>query len=358
MVLNTFKQITAATASPLVVNLPSTNSLLSVSVADMDGGTPRVAWSKVRGAGNVSFSPNGTATSSNCLASFDTAGSYVLQAAVVDGSILDSNIWITYNLGYPGRDFQTYTNYYGAVYSNVTVTVSDGTVHTNLPPVALPQSVSVAANSAQAITLLGFDPEGYALIYTVASSPAHGTLSGHRAERDLHPGGQLPRPGQLTFTVTDSEGAVSPPATVALTVCGPATGGQRAVCGDDPNTAKAITLTGSNTAVMPLTYAIVSFAGSRWVERERRRTSPTRRATDYIGADSFTFKVNNGLADSPAATVSISVAAWQGMDQHCERAAGPLARTGAAAPRLRRAEKQTLCSPSTPAPTRVQVPTT
>ena len=34
-------------------------------------------------------------------------------------------------------------------------------------------------------------------------------------------------------------------------------------------------------------------------------------ATDYTGADSFTFKVNDGVNDSPAATVTLNVAQWQ-----------------------------------------------
>ena len=56
-----FKKITLASANPSAITLPATNTLLSsVAAADLDGGVPAFTWSKVSGAGNVSFTPNGT----------------------------------------------------------------------------------------------------------------------------------------------------------------------------------------------------------------------------------------------------------------------------------------------------------
>jgi hypothetical protein len=78
------------------------------------------------------------------------------------------------------------------------------------------------------------------------------------------------------------------------------------------NTSAAITLTGSDPNNNPLTYSIV--------------TSPTNGTlsgsapdviyqpnTGYLGHDSFTFTVNNGVTDSVPAQVSITVAAGAGL---------------------------------------------
>ena len=81
--------------------------------------------------------------SSNTVASFSGSGTYVLRVSAYDTSILNSNIWITYNLGY--YDFKTYTNVIGAVYSNVTVTVS---ADTNRAPVPQNQSLTTAVDTA------------------------------------------------------------------------------------------------------------------------------------------------------------------------------------------------------------------
>ncbi len=145
--LVSFKKIAATNAKPSAVTLPAAYSLLSVTESDLDSGVPAFTWSKVAGPGTVRFNPNGTTASSNSIASFDTPGAYVLEVAAVDSSILDSNIWITYSLGY--YDFKTYTNMIGAVSSNVTVTVAAGPVTpptgslTNLPATGVTTNLAV-----------------------------------------------------------------------------------------------------------------------------------------------------------------------------------------------------------------------
>lgn len=75
------------------------------------------------------------------------------------------------------------------------------------------------------------------------------------------------------------------------------------------NTATAVTLTGSdpNTPARTLTYAI----GTPPTHGTLSGTLPNLTytpAANYIGTDSFTFTVSNGLATSSAATVTITVA--------------------------------------------------
>jgi hypothetical protein len=72
------------------------------------------------------------------------------------------------------------------------------------------------------------------------------------------------------------------------------------------NTAKSITLTATDSNNDPLTYTIVASPAHGTVSGTgaSRTYTPT---TNYVGADSFTFKANDGTADSNTATVSITV---------------------------------------------------
>ncbi len=80
-------------------------------------------------------------------------------------------------------------------------------------------------------------------------------------------------------------------------------------------TAKSITLTGSDADGDPLTYTIVSQPTNGTLSGTVPNLTYTPNA-NYIGLDSFTFKVNDGKVDSTTATVSITVtsafSAWAG----------------------------------------------
>ena len=72
------------------------------------------------------------------------------------------------------------------------------------------------------------------------------------------------------------------------------------------NTAKSITLTASDSDADKLTYSIVKQPS----HGELTGTLPSQTykpASDYTGSDSFTFKVNDGKADSNIATISIVI---------------------------------------------------
>ncbi|MDF7822726.1 BNR-4 repeat-containing protein [Pontiellaceae bacterium B12227] len=77
--------ITEAGASPDTVTLQGT-STLSVTATNAAGGTATYTWSKVSGPGDVSFSVNGTAASSNTVASFSALGTYELQVSIINNA--------------------------------------------------------------------------------------------------------------------------------------------------------------------------------------------------------------------------------------------------------------------------------
>jgi hypothetical protein len=78
------------------------------------------------------------------------------------------------------------------------------------------------------------------------------------------------------------------------------------------NTSAAITLLAHDPDGDPLTYSVVTSPAHGALSG----TAPDviyQPNTGYLGADSFTFKANDGFTDSPPATVSITVAAGAGL---------------------------------------------
>ncbi|MEO7717704.1 MAG: Ig-like domain-containing protein [Capsulimonas sp.] len=290
-----------------------------------------------------------------------------------------------------------------------------------LAPTANSQSVSTLEDTAKAITLTGSDPNTPAkpLTYSVATNPAHGTLSGTAPNLTYTPNAGYFGPDSFTFTVNNGS-LTSTPATVSITVtrvnhiptigaigdqnvaensgshsvnlsaisAGVGDGDQTitvTATSDNPslipnptvtytspnsigslsftpaanafgtanitvtvkdnggtanggvdtktvtfqitvtevvltptannqsvstaqNTAKAITLTGSdpNTPAKPLTYAVATSPAHGTLSGAAPNLTYTPNA-GYFGPDSFTFTVNNGTSTSAAATVSITV---------------------------------------------------
>jgi autotransporter-associated beta strand protein len=306
--LYNFKKINSARALPSVIALPAASNVLSMAVSDTDNGVPAFAWSKVSGAGNVSFNPGGITQSTNCSASFDTPGTYILRVAVVDSSILNSGLWVTHHLGY--YDFQTYTNVISAVFTNVTVTVSPDP---NRAPVSQNQSLTTEVNTAKAVTLAATDLNGDTLTFSIVTPPAHGALSGNAPNVTYIP--TTSYTGFDSFTFKANDGRVdSNVATVTIDV---GVAGNRRPVATNPfvtvveDTAKAITLTGNDPDSDPLTYTILSLPVNGTLSGSAPGMTYTP-ATNFPagnvnGSDSFTFVVSDGTLTSAVATVSITV---------------------------------------------------
>jgi hypothetical protein len=179
----------------------------------------------------------------------------------------------------------------------------------NDAPVATAQSVLTTPDTAKAITLVGTDVEGSALTYTVDAQPAHGTLSGTAPNVTYTPTASYNGADSFTFKVNDGllDSAV---ATVTITVkaanSAPVAIAQSVTTARD--TAKAITLAGTDVDLDALTYAIVSSPAHGTLSGTAPNVTYTP-TTSYNGADSFTFKVNDGTVDSAVATVTLTVTA-------------------------------------------------
>jgi hypothetical protein len=175
------------------------------------------------------------------------------------------------------------------------------------PLVADEQSISTDEDNSSAITLTGSVGNGGALGYSIAAQPSHGRLSGTAPNLVYTPDADYN--GLDSFTFKATYGAASAVATVSIMVNPvndlPMANSQSVMTNED--TAQDITLSGSDVENSALSYLIVSGpahgtlsgGGTNWVYTP---------AANYNGSDSFTFKANDGAADSSIATVTITVA--------------------------------------------------
>ena len=216
------------------------------------------------------------------------------------------NLTYTPTANYQGADSFTFRVSNGTNTSNtatVSLTVAAGT------PTANAQTVSTAFNTAKAITLTGTDPDSpaLALTYTVATGPAHGTLSGSAPNLTYTPASNYQGSDSFTFTVTNGQ-KTSPAATVSITVTpGTPTATAQSVTAA-ANAAKAITLGGADpdSPALALTYAVAAAPAHGALSGTAPNLTYTP-ANNYAGADSFTFTASNGTNTSAPATVSITV---------------------------------------------------
>ena len=177
----------------------------------------------------------------------------------------------------------------------------------NAAPVATAQSVTTAEDTAKAITLAATDADGDALGYAIVTLPAHGTLTGTAPNITYTPAANYNGSDSFTFKANDGH-VDSKVATVSITVTAvsdaPVAFAQSVSVGI--NSAKAITLQATDADGGSLTYTIMSQPTHGTLSGTAPNMTYTP-ATNYSGADSFTFKASDGSNNSAVVTVSIAV---------------------------------------------------
>jgi hypothetical protein len=205
-----------------------------------------------------------------------------------------------------GIDTFTFRANDGIVDSNLaTVTITIAPV--NDPPLADDQAVTTQEDTPVAVTLTASDVEDDALTFAVIDDPANGVLSGQGPSLTYTPDPDYA--GVDTFTFRANDGiADSSLATVTITidpVNDPPLADDQVVT-TQGNTPADIILTASDVDGDVLTFAVVDGPINGALSGE----SPTFTYTpdpDYTGADTVTFRANDGIADSNLATVTIIV---------------------------------------------------
>jgi cellulose biosynthesis protein BcsQ len=177
----------------------------------------------------------------------------------------------------------------------------------NNPPVADLQPVTTAEDTTVVINLTGSDPDGDTLNYTVIKEPTHGELSGTAPNLTYTPNANFNGPDSFTFKVND--GTVdSFVATISITVTtvndAPTAAANKVTIQED--TPGPVTLSGSDLDGDSLTYIIVTNPS----HGSLGGTVPDLIYTpdiNYNGADSFSFRANDGTTDSASSVFSIEV---------------------------------------------------
>ncbi len=187
--------------------------------------------------------------------------------------------------------------------SSVIITVKN----VNVAPVASGQTQNGVEDTGINLTLVATDADGDKLTYKVVSQPLHGNVTLNGATVVYKP--VLNYNGTDSFTFIANDGKLdSRAATINLTITPvndvPVANAVAATVYDDPTS--PITLAGTDADGDNLTYLKVTTPahGSVSISGATATYTPT---ANYSGVDSFTYKVNDGKADSSTAKVSITV---------------------------------------------------
>ncbi|HET9771605.1 MAG TPA: Ig-like domain-containing protein, partial [Acidimicrobiia bacterium] len=182
-------------------------------------------------------------------------------------------------------------------------------VHTNQVPAAVADSASVAEDGSASVSVLANDSglgDG-SISVSIVSGPAHGTASVADNKINYSPAANYNGSDSITYKVTDADNESS---TAVLSFNVTAVNDAPSVSGDTLSTnedaAAGDTLNGSDIDGNSLTYSVVAQPahGSVSISGGNYTYTP---AANYHGPDSFTFRANDGSANSNTATVSVTV---------------------------------------------------
>lgn len=183
----------------------------------------------------------------------------------------------------------------------------------NQPPTANSQSVTTNEDTSAIVTLTGLDPEGQPLTYTIASHPAHGTLSGAAPSLIYLPAANYAGADSFTFRVNDGQ-RDSNVATITIDVSPqndpPVSAGESyGVMAGSVLTVSAPGVLGNDSDVesasLQAQLATAPTHGALTLNANGSFTYTP--ATGYSGPDSFSYVASDGAATSGQAVVSLTV---------------------------------------------------
>jgi hypothetical protein len=194
------------------------------------------------------------------------------------------------------------------------VTVTGGTAApVNNAPVANPQSVAVVEDGSLLITLTGTDADGDSLTYSVASSPANGTLSGTAPNLTYTPDANFHGPDTFSFTVNDGTETSAP----ELISIGVSPVNDAPVAGSDAystlqDTELAVAAPGvlandTDPEGDALTVSLEAGPASGTLALNANGSFTYTPTAGFTGVDSFSYTVSDGNGGADSAVVNVTV---------------------------------------------------
>ncbi len=325
--LNALLYATKVTRTPYMTPLGPDSLNLALSANSVPAGTSVT----LTATANDTRYKSGTGEATQAIAAAEyyldippwVAGATAFPMGASDGTFNSTTENITVSVNTTGWSNGRHTLYirskdaannWGAV-SAIFLTVEG---QANLAPV-ISQGDSVAVTMSEdgnpvsfAVAIDAVDPEGDPMTWTLSGLPSQGNavVSGTGASPAVLYTPSANYNGTDSFVVQVSDGNLNDTITVNVTIQPvndpPVANGQSVSTPE--NTAKVITLTGTDIDGDTLTYSIVTGPshGSLSGTGSSQTYTP---AANYNGSDSFTFKINDGSVDSNTATVDITVTA-------------------------------------------------
>ena len=222
---------------------------------------------------------------------------------------VDGAATYTSDAGYSGPDSFTWKANDGELDSNIAAVSID--VQPNRAPVASDATSGVKIDEPRTLHLQATDADHDPLTYTVVAGPTHGTLG------TIAPNGTVVYTPNAGYSGSDSfnwkvnDGIVdSNTATQAITVAANAPPVAADVSfGLAADRTKMVTLSATDADGDPLTYSVVTGPAHGTLGAVNgNKVLYTPNAT-FTGTESFTYKANDGAADSNIATVHVTVTA-------------------------------------------------
>jgi len=235
---------------------------------------------------------------------------YQIAMQPANGSLTGTSPNLTYqpNADFNGTDSFTFRVNDGTTDSTDT-TVSITIAATNDTPIADPQSVIADEDTNHAFTLTASDVDGDSLTYQIIALPTNGVLAGVAPNITYQPNQNYNGTDNFTFRVNDgSEDSIDATVTITVNAANDLPVADAINLNTDEDTAATVTLTGSDIDGESLTYQVVSQPTNGALSGSAPNLTYQPNA-EFNGADSFTFRVNDGFADSTDAMVQITVAA-------------------------------------------------
>lgn len=235
--------------------------------------------------------------------------SYVLYSAPTYGTVTIHGRYATYtpNTNWAGTDTFRWRAYDGTSYSNVaTATISVSSVDD--PPVATAGSGTTNEDTVASFRVSGTDVDSRGVLtYALSTSPAHGRALLTGTSVSYTPDENFNGTDSFQFIVSDGV-SNSAPATFSITVnpVNDAPLAPRITAHTVEGSSIVIRVTGYDADGNSLSFASdtspahgsVASMGSGF------RYTPT---PSYVGADRFTFHLNDGTANSATATIHVNV---------------------------------------------------